>query len=233
MTWRSSRPSPVRRRMRPRRPTRPSRTVAVRVTRSSGWMKTTSDRTGAGAGAGSGPASPSPLALDGDWRYFEGALPGIAANLALDEALLIEADERQAGPALRIWEPDEPAVVLGASRRWRAEVKVETCRAEGVAIARRSSGGGTRVIGPGTLNMAVVLPAAAAPGLEAVDRAQTFVLARIAYAIRALGPPVELHGSGDLTLGRERRKFAGSAQRRLRTHFLVHATFLYGFPLES
>ena len=71
---------------------------------------------------------------------------------------------------------------------------------------------------------------AAAPGLGAVDVAQRFVLERIAAAVRALGPPVEVLGSGDLTLAR--RKVAGSAQRRLRHHFLVHATILYRFPLE-
>jgi lipoate---protein ligase len=163
------------------------------------------------------------------WRYIEGALPGIAANLALDEALLIEADEQGMGPSLRIWEPDQVAVVLGASGRWRDDVKLEACRNDGVAIARRSSGGGTVVVGPGTLNVTVVLPATAAPGLGAVDVAQAYVLGRIGRAIRARGPAVELRGSGDLTL--DGRKFSGSAQRRLRTHFLVHATILYRFPV--
>src|SRR4051795_355586 len=74
-----------------------------------------------------GPTGDDPPPDLGGWRYLEGALPGIAANLALDEALLIEADERGAGPALRIWEPDELAVVLGASGRWRDEVRVEAC----------------------------------------------------------------------------------------------------------
>src|SRR5262249_23639942 len=59
---------------------------------------------------------------------------------------------------------------------------------------------------------------------------QRFVLERIAAAIRTEGPPVEVRGSGDLTLGL--RKCAGSAQRRLRRHFLVHASILYRFPLE-
>jgi lipoate-protein ligase A len=86
------------------------------------------------------------------------------------------------------------------------------------------------VIGPGTLNVAVVLPSDAAPGGGAVDVAQRFVLDRLAAAIRARGPAVEVLGLGDLTVGR--RKFAGSAQRRLRRHFLVHVTILYEFPLE-
>jgi lipoate-protein ligase A len=173
---------------------------------------------------------PPPAVGGKEWRYFEGALPGIAANLALDEALLIEADERGAGPALRIWEPEQPAVILGASGRWREDIKIAACQADGVAIARRSSGGGTVVIGPGSLNVAVVLPASAAPGLTAVDTAQAYVLDRIARAIRASGPTVERLGSGDLTL--DRRKFSGSAQRRLRDHFLVHASLLFAFPLD-
>ena len=36
------------------------------------------------------PAAPPPAVAG--WRYLEGALPGVAANLALDEALLIQAD---------------------------------------------------------------------------------------------------------------------------------------------
>ena len=44
------------------------------------------------------------------------------------------------------------------------------------------------------------------------------------------GPPVEMLGSGDLTLGG--RKFSGSAQRRLRRHVLIHASLLYDFPLD-
>jgi lipoate---protein ligase len=163
-------------------------------------------------------------------RLLDRTLPEVAANLALDEALLVAAEERGAGAVLRLWESPTVAVVMGASCRWREEVRVDACRAGGVPILRRSSGGGTVVIGPGALNVAVVLPTVAAPELGAVDTAQAFVLGRIAGALRKLGPAVEVLGSGDLTLGA--RKFSGSAQRRLRRHVLVHATILYGFPLD-
>jgi lipoate-protein ligase A len=163
-------------------------------------------------------------------KYLDITLDGIAANLALDEALLIAAEERGAGPSLRVWEPMETAVVLGASSRLREDVREEACRADGIAIARRSSGGGTVVVGPGTLNVSVVLESDAAPGLAYVDRAHAYVLDRMAGAIRGRGPAVDVLGLGDLTLAG--RKFAGSAQRRLRNHFLVHLTMLYQFPLD-
>src|SRR5207253_822560 len=76
-------------------------------------------------------------------------LPSVAENLALDEAMLIEADEGRGEPVLRFWEPRDYAVVLGASRRLGDDVLSDACRADGVPIVRRSSGGGSVVVGPG------------------------------------------------------------------------------------
>ncbi len=163
-------------------------------------------------------------------QHLEATLPEVADNLALDEALLVEAEEGRGVAVLRFWEFDRYAVVLGASCRLLENVRVEACRAEGVPIARRSSGGGTVVIGPGALNFTVVLPIDAAAELKAVDAAQDYVLGRTAEAIRRAGPPVAVLGSGDLTLGG--RKCSGSAQRRLRRHVMVHATILYDFATD-
>ncbi len=160
-----------------------------------------------------------------DWTWAD-----VAGNLASDEALLVHAEETTGQPALRFWEQDHAAVILGASCRLRDEVRVEACRADGVPIARRSSGGGTVVIGPGALNVTVVLPIAAEPAaFRSVDTAQQFVLNLVAEQLRRDGPEVEMLGSGDLTIGG--RKFAGSAQRRLRNFLMIHASILYDFDL--
>jgi lipoate---protein ligase len=164
-------------------------------------------------------------------HYLDATLPEVAENVALDEALLVEAEERDGPSTLRLWELDHLAVVLGASCRLLENVRVEACRADGLAIARRSSGGGTVVIGPGALNFSVVLPIDASPELKGVDTAQRFVLGRTLDAIRKAGPLAEMLGSGDLTIGL--RKFSGSAQRRLRRHVLIHASLLYDFPLDA
>jgi lipoate-protein ligase A len=165
-----------------------------------------------------------------DLAFLDETLPTVEENLALDEALLIEADEGRSGPLLRFWMPDGLAVVLGASRRIARDVNVEACRSDRVPIVRRSSGGGTVVIGPGVLNATVVLPQSAAPGLGAVDTAQRFVLDRMAAALSHRVPDIEVRGSGDLVL--QDRKVAGSAQRRLKHWFLVHISLLCEFPLE-
>jgi lipoate-protein ligase A len=154
----------------------------------------------------------------------------VAENLALDEALLIEADARAGLSFVRLWDPQEYAVVLGASRRITDDVFLEACRADAIAILRRSSGGGTVVVGPGVLCVTVILPENAAPGLSRVDRAHDHVLERIAAAIRNAGTAVTVRGLGDLVLGD--RKFGGSAQRRLNHCFMVHCSILYDFPIE-
>jgi lipoate-protein ligase A len=162
--------------------------------------------------------------------FLDLTLATVEENLALDEALLVEADEGRVGAVLRYWEYPRFAVILGASRRLAQDVLVEPCRADGVPILRRSSGGGTVVIGPGALNVTLVLPDTAAPGLGTAKPAQQFVLQRVASSIRTAGIPVELSGSGDLTIAG--RKFGGSAQRRLRHWFMVHCSILIDFPLD-
>jgi lipoate-protein ligase A len=154
----------------------------------------------------------------------------VAENLALDEALLIEADAGRRQRTLRFWEPADFAVVLGASRRLQADVQVDECRADGVPILRRTSGGGTVVVGPGTLNITFILPESAAPGLSTVQGAHHYVLDRIARSVRSAGPTVALDGLGDLVI--EGCKCGGSAQRRLRHWFMVHCSILHDFPIE-
>jgi lipoate-protein ligase A len=159
----------------------------------------------------------------------ETTAPDITSNLAIDEALLDYCEAVGPARAIRFWELPTYAVVLGASCRVDDDVDVGYCHTQGIALARRSSGGGTVLIGPGALNVAVVLPVDEAPGLGAVDVAQRYVMQKLAVALHALVSAIDIQGSGDLTLGR--RKCAGSAQRRLRKHFMVHASVLCGLDL--
>jgi lipoate-protein ligase A len=154
----------------------------------------------------------------------------VGDDLALDEACLIEADACDGPAVLRFWEPRHYAVVLGASRSIRDDVLVEACHADGVPILRRSSGGGTVVVGPGVLNVAFILRETRAPGLWAVDAAHRYVLERLAESIWRAGQPVTIEGLGDLVIGG--RKCGGSAQRRLKHWFMVHCSILYGLPVE-
>ncbi|HVX10007.1 MAG TPA: lipoate--protein ligase family protein [Pirellulales bacterium] len=158
-------------------------------------------------------------------------LPTAEENLALDEALLDEA-EAAAAPqeTLRLWQPAAPMVVLGRSSQVGVEAHEATCRERNVPILRRTSGGAAIVTGPGCLMYAVVLSLDLRPALRAIDLAHRNVLAAIITGLQRQGIVSEQSGTSDLTLNG--RKFSGNSLRVRRDHLLYHGTLLYDFPLE-
>jgi lipoate-protein ligase A len=160
-------------------------------------------------------------------------LPTPEENLALDEALLEEAESPAAaggGEVLRFWESPQYFVVLGAGGRLAEEVDAGQCAARAIPILRRCSGGGAVVQGPGCLNFALVLDARARPELRTIESGNTFVLQTMARALDPLCPGARRAGISDLATGD--RKFGGSAQKRKRGHVLLHGTILHHFNLE-
>ncbi len=153
-------------------------------------------------------------------------------NLALDEALLLDAETAAAGGRdrgyLRLWESPEHFVVLGASCRLEGDVAADRCREDGIPILRRASGGGTVLQGPGCLNFSLALPLGYTPGLREIHSSYRAILDPCAAALGLGG--VALRGSCDLALGET--KFSGSAQKRKRYCLLHQGTLLYDFDLE-
>ncbi len=154
-----------------------------------------------------------------------------AENLALDEALLDEA-EAAAEPVetLRLWEPPSPMVVVGRSSCIAQEVHREQCARLGIPVLRRASGGAAVVLGPGCLVYALVLSLEQRPALRMVEQAHRVVLDRLAGALRRWVPGVCRRGTSDLALGEA--KFSGNSVRLKRRCLLYHGTLLYNFPLE-
>ena len=163
-------------------------------------------------------------------NYLDLTYPDAAQNLACDEALLeIFEQSRGGGELLRVWRPEQCFVVLGHGNKWRDEVNASLCAADGIAVLRRSSGGGTVLQGPGCVNYSLILRQNNLFGSQ-IQAAFDFVLSRHRRALEALiGQPVSVQGLSDLTLGE--RKFSGNAQYRKREYVLVHGTFLLHFDL--
>jgi lipoate-protein ligase A len=157
-------------------------------------------------------------------------LPTAAENLALDEALLLEAEDAgQPREVLRLWEADAPLVVLGRSTPL-GEINTTACAQRGIPVLRRSSGGAAIVTGPGCLMYAVVASYQRQPALRSIDATHAWVLNALSSRLQAIGLPTARQGTSDLTLGD--RKFSGNALRCKREHVLYHGTLLYDFPLE-
>lgn len=158
-----------------------------------------------------------------------------AMNLALDEALLEEAEAGEfAGDMLRLWEPAEPFVVVGRSSRVADEVDLEACRQRGVPVLRRTSGGAAVVVGPGCFMYTLVLGAAHRRRLPGIEHVHRYVLETLAAGLRRLWPPeaapIARRGISDLAWGD--RKFSGNSMRLRREHILYHGTLLYDFACQ-
>ena len=182
-------------------------------------------------------------------KYLDLTLPTPAENLAGDEALL-DLCEEAGVEILRCWESRQPFVVVGYGNSVAREVNVAECRARGVPILRRCSGGGTVVQGPGCLNYNLTLriPEDGSGPLTTVTGTNQFVMERNRAALeKLLGGCVSVQGHTDLALEQRAElstfnlqpstplpwlKFSGNAQRRRRRSLVFHGTILYDFDLS-
>jgi lipoate-protein ligase A len=158
--------------------------------------------------------------------FVDVTLPTLNENLALDEALLLEAEAGRGGEVLRAWEWPRPAIVLGAGGRIGDDVDTTACERDGVPLARRASGGGTVLLGQGCLLYTLVLRYDRAAELRDIRKSYHWILSRVIAAL----PGVAVEGPSDLAIGG--RKVGGSAQQRKREHLLHHGTLLYAFDLS-
>jgi lipoate-protein ligase A len=194
-------------------------------------------------------------------KYFDSTLPTPAENLACDEALLDLREEGRVGDVLRFWEPREPFVVVGYANRVEREVNLEACRARGIPVLRRCSGGGTVVQGAGCLDYSLIL-GIGDQGLDGAHPGAAHDSSSAFTRIGRSGPPGPLEGGTTNSIGstnthvlsRHRTalakllkapveiqghtdlavndlKFSGNAQRRLRHALIFHGTFLLDFDL--
>jgi len=130
------------------------------------------------------------------------------------------------GERLIIWESERAAVILPRHGDPEAWAHLPVCAARRIPLLRRESGGGAVVVGPGCLNVALVLSLGARPWLADVERSYAWVLGRLAGVLAIDGVATR---STDLAV--RERKFAGHAQRRVRGALLHHGVLLYDFDL--
>jgi lipoate-protein ligase A len=149
----------------------------------------------------------------------------VEEHLARELALYHSLEAGAGGEHFSLWEATRPVVVVGRSTPIAEDVDLHACRADGVAVVRRSSGGGAVVLAPGCLNYAVALSVVSRPCLIDVAGSFALILDAIAASLDLAG--LSVAGRADLAF--EGRKVSGNAQRRGRRALLHHGTLLYDF----
>ena len=145
-------------------------------------------------------------------HFLDLTLPSLAENLALDEALLLAAESGEAARHSESGEWPTIAVVLGFAGRIAEDVDEAACVADRVPILRRSSGGGTVLLGSGCLLYSLILSYERDPCWRKFPPA-SYPRSDQGGAAEDIGH-IEQAGVSDLAL--DGRKFSGSAQQRKR-----------------
>jgi lipoate-protein ligase A len=143
--------------------------------------------------------------------------------MGLDEALLNSVAEGRSLPTLRFygWEP--PAVSIGYFQGLHEEVDVDACRAAGVDVVRRITGGGA-VFHHYEVTYSIVLPLSHQLARPNILDSYRLLLGGIIDGLALLGIEAEFAPINDIVTGG--KKISGNAQTRKRGCILQHGTIL-------
>jgi lipoate-protein ligase A len=173
-----------------------------------------------------------------------------AANMALDEALLLTRLAGEAPPTVRFFAWDPATVSLGYGQPLDGRVDLDAARAMGLGVVRRPTGGSAILHEGPSLELTYSVTGAAGdfPGADDLLATYRWIGTALEAALTALGAPVAMvaaqpsdprsmpafcfarTGSYELEIGG--LKVVGSAQRRQGTGFLQHGAVMLAADRE-
>ena len=159
------------------------------------------------------------------FRHFPAAM-----NMALDEAILEGIRAGKTLPTIRFYGWDPSAVSIGFFQGLAYEVNRDACRAAGVDIVRRITGGGAVYHDrDGEVTYSILGPASLFP--INIRELYRVICDDIVYALQLLGIPAAFQPINDITV--DEKKISGNAQTRREGTFLQHGTVLYSVDVEK
>ncbi len=160
-----------------------------------------------------------------DWSDYEwelvhpGPLPPVM-HLALDQVLAEEVAAGRRRPTLRIWEWNEPAVVIGSFQSVKNEVDAENAERYGIPVVRRISGGGAMFMEAGNvITYSLYVPSDMVAGMTFAE-SYAYLDDWVLQALRSLGIDATYQGLNDIAS--PSGKIGGAAQKRLADGAVLH-----------
>jgi lipoate-protein ligase A len=157
------------------------------------------------------------------FRLLETGFRGAYYNMGLDEALLEAVAAGNSLPVLRLYGWNPPAVSLGCFQGLEEEVDLPSCRARGVDVVRRISGGGA-VFHYRELTYSLIMPVSHPLAGGSIRDSYSLLCAGIIAGLARLGVEASFVPINDIVSGG--KKVSGSAQTRRQNCLLQHGTIL-------
>jgi len=165
-----------------------------------------------------------------DWDLIPASAQTAHMHMALDEVLLKRVIAGSRRPAIRFWEWDESALVIGSHQSVSNEVDLPAAKRLGFSVTRRMSGGGTMLCEPGkTITYSMYVPGISVEGLS-FRQSYAALDAWAVRAFNALGVPASYREINDIIS--PRGKIAGAAQARRRGFVLHHTTIAHSMDAD-
>jgi len=157
---------------------------------------------------------------DYDWQLLHPGPLSPNMHLALDQVLAEEVGDGRRKPTLRIWEWNEPAVVIGSFQSVKNEVDPDNAAKFGFDVVRRISGGGAMFMDAGAVvTYSLYAPIELVQGMSFAD-SYAFFDEWVLVALRSLGIEASYQPLNDITS--PSGKIGGAAQKRLGNGAVLH-----------
>lgn len=153
-------------------------------------------------------------------------------HVALDEVIAGELARGEVNPSLRIWDWDQPLVVIGSFQSYKNEIDDEGRKRHGINVVRRITGGGAMFMEPGNcITYSLVVPTSLVEGLS-FERSYEFLDQWVMGALAKVGINARYVPLNDIAS--DKGKIAGAAQRRVTGGVVVHhVTMAYDIDADK
>lgn len=153
-------------------------------------------------------------------------------HVALDEVMAAELARGEINPSLRIWDWDQPLVVIGSFQSYKNEIDDEGRERHGINVVRRITGGGAMFMEPGNcVTYSLIVPVSLVEGLS-FERSYEFLDQWVMGALKELGVNARYIPLNDIAS--DKGKIAGAAQRRVTGGVVVHhVTMAYDIDADK
>jgi lipoate-protein ligase A len=167
------------------------------------------------------------------WRLFRDTSTSVstAEGLSVDDTLPQSVAQHGSPPILHLY-TFVPSVIVGKYQDIESALKLDRCKARGIEYNRRSTGGGTVIMGPEIIALGLGInvdwPGLETGGVGGVFESFSRVFIR---ALDQLGIPAHFQPKNDIQVSA--KKIAGlSAAAETGKSLLFHTSFLVDFDVE-
>ncbi|MCX7656330.1 MAG: lipoate--protein ligase family protein [Treponemataceae bacterium] len=150
-------------------------------------------------------------------------------NMGIDVALLESVGQKKTLPTLRLYGWDPPAVSIGYFQGIEEEVNIPTCKARGISVVRRLTGGGA-VFHDRELTYSITLPLDHPLASHSIQESYAVLCQGIIRALGKWNVQASFVPINDIVCGG--KKISGNAQTRKHNGLLQHGTLLLSVNVD-